>query len=266
MHSHTSYREQIVSNLVSSVQANDNVYAAWEGGSAANGTLDEFSDFDFNIVADEGAINETFDRIESSLNTVSRVQHVWAEGGSAWPELTQRIYILEDSPKHFFVDVSVFPRQEETLLQEFMQTERHGTPVVLFDKPGLITPRPADKVAIELRQKKLLKKYTAGFPVFEIEVYKELDRGNNIDALAFFQMALLKPTVEVLGILYRPFQFDFGLRYLNRSFPRETYDFIEECMYMRDAEALRTNTARIKDLFYKAARKAEKILEIRSSR
>jgi hypothetical protein len=257
------FRGKILGKLVTDLKAMNDVFAVWEGGSAANSTTDQYSDIDFCILGNEGQKESIFGQVKTSLNSISKISHIWSEEKSFWPELTQKIYILEDSPKHFLVDVSLFPKGSDSILSEFMQIERHGTPVTHFDKLGLIVPKPVDKEAIFEKQRKQLSKFVDAFPVFRIEVYKELDRGNNVDAFAFFQMAMLKPTVEVLGMIHRPFQFDFGLRYLKRSFPPDIYNFIEKCMFMSGIDEFKGNVDKTNRLFYESVNTAKEKLEMR---
>jgi hypothetical protein len=135
--------------------------------------------------------------------------------------------------------------------------------IEIIKTPGVIVPKPVDKEAIFQKQRKQLSKFVEAFPVFRIEVYKELDRGNYVDAFAFFQMAMLKPTVEVLGMIHRPFQFDFGLRYLKRSFPPDIYNFIEKCMFMSGIDEFKGNVDKTNRLFYESVNTAKEKLEMR---
>ncbi len=244
------FRKQVLGKLIEGLRLTEQVVAVWEGGSAANASTDEYSDIDLNILV-AGDDAPVFRSIEELLNSTSKVTHVWNEPKSIWPDLTQKIYFLKDSPKHFFVDVAVFPQSSSQILSEFMQTERHGHPVVHIDKAGLIVSRPADKTAILQKQRKRLGEIAEAFPVYRTEVLKELDRGHFIDAFAFYQSAMLRPLVEALGMLHRPFQFDFGLRYLHRSFPKEVAQFIEAHLFVKDGNDLRKNALEVDELFYK---------------
>jgi predicted nucleotidyltransferase len=45
------YRQRVKGAIVSALRVRDDVAGCWEGGSAATGRLDEFSDIDLVIVA-----------------------------------------------------------------------------------------------------------------------------------------------------------------------------------------------------------------------
>jgi hypothetical protein len=246
------FRTNLIHKIAQRLEPLEFVQALWEGGSAANKTTDEFSDIDLNILASESH-EVVFEVFESALNSVSEITHAWHEPKSIWPDLTQRIYFLKDSPKHFFADVALFPESAPDILQEFMQPERHGTPVVHFDKKSKIIPHPVDKEALITKQQQRFKDILGAFPVYKKEVLKELDRGNPVDAIAFYQGGLIKPLVELLGMLHRPFQFDFGLRYLKRCLPPEIFQRIERLLYVSDTQILRKNAEELETLFYETA-------------
>ena len=234
----------------------DDAFAVWEGGSAAKSTTDQYSDLDICILGIKE--NESiFAKVEESLGSISEISHIWNEPKSIWPDLTQIVYFLKDSPKHFFVDVAVFPKNATSILDEFMQTERHGKPVIHFDKSGLIVTKSADKKALLEKQQKRLLEIVSSFPVYRTEVFKELDRGNGVDAVVYFQAAMLKRLVEVLGMLHRPYQFDFGFRYLKRSFPPDVYSFVEKCSFVSDLKMLRVLAEETERLFYKSVSQVE---------
>ena len=214
------FKDKVRQVLLTNLQAQPTVSAIWEGGSAANATSDPFSDIDFNIVSDGGE-DGVFEVIERSLNAVSRVTHVWNEPKTVWPDLTQKIFFLHQAPKHFFIDVAVFPQSATKILDEFMQAERHGAPVVHFDRLSLLQRRPVDQKEYLEKHRQRLKELLEAFPVYRTNVFKELDRGHTVDAFAFYFNGMVKPLIELLGMIYRPFRFDFGFRYLSRSLPSD---------------------------------------------
>src|SRR5690606_27049393 len=134
-------------------------------------------------------------------------------------------------------------------LDEFMQTERHGTPVVYFDKSGRIRGRSIDKNLLRENQRMRLHEIIAAFPNYRTKVFKELDRGNAVDAFAFYHGGMIRPLIEVIGMIYRPYQFDFGLRYLKRSLPRDIYDKIEPLFFIDSLITLRSYATEVDKLF-----------------
>lgn len=234
----TDFKERVRSELISALKISNQTLAAWEGGSAANGTSDPYSDIDFVIVG-KTSIEAIYEMVEEALGRVSRISHKYVEPKCFWPGCYQRVYFLEGAPKHFFVDIAVFLESSIDVLSEFMQPERHGNPVVHFDKVGLVKPGSADPDALKSQHSKRLKEIEAAYPIFKIEVLKELDREHPIDAFGFYFAAVVRPLAELLGILHRPFRYDFGLRYLHKTFPEADQKMIERLLYVKDADTLR---------------------------
>lgn len=256
----TDFKDRVRAELVSSLQLNNQALAAWEGGSVANGTSDHYSDIDL-VVIGKDSIEAIFEMIEMALDRVSRISTRYIEPKCFWPGCYQRIYFLEGSPKHFFVDVAVFLETSRDVLLEFMQPERHGNPVVHFDKIGIVKPHPADMVALKSQHLKRLREIEAAYPIYKLEVLKELDREHPIDAFGFYFGGILKPLIELMGILHRPFRYDFGFRYLHKTFPEEEQKLIERLVYVKDTATLRDRMTEADQLFSGVIRRVHNKLE-----
>jgi hypothetical protein len=241
------FRHQLAQELSKRLQRSADILAAWEGGSSANSTSDQFSDIDLNILY-VGNEDLVFQMVEATLKDFSEITHIYNEPKSLWPDLTQKVYFIKDSPKHFFVDVATFPDSKLAILEEFMQMERHGKPVILFDKVDRIKSHPLDREAFLKRQQRRLNEVEA-FPVYRTTVFKELDRGNSIDAFAFYYSGMLRPLIEVIGMIYRPYRFDFGFRHLKRCLPSDLYHRIEPYFFVGDLNQLQDNATSVDKLF-----------------
>ena len=55
--------------------------------------------------------------------------------------MLQRFIFLKDAPDFFYVDVAAFDGSNEKLMNDFFEVERHGTPVIHFDKQGIAVPK-----------------------------------------------------------------------------------------------------------------------------
>lgn len=254
------FKERVRAELISCLQANSQAVAAWEGGSAANGTTDPYSDIDL-VVVGKDSLETIFELIEFALGRVSRISYKYVEPKCFWPGCYQRIYFLEGAPKHFFVDIAVFLETSREVLSEFMQPERHGNPVVWFDEVGIVKPRSSDLVALKSQHLKRLHEIEAAYPIFKLEVLKELDRRHPIDAYGFYFGAVVRALVELMGILHRPFRYDFGLRYLHKTFPETEQKVIERLIYVQDAKTLRERMAEADLLFGEVSRRVHLKLE-----
>lgn len=254
-----NFRSTVLECLVAELKQNPLAVAAWEGGSAANGTSDSYSDIDLVVVGSD-SIDRIFDSVEAILRKVSKITHKLIESKQAIPGYFQRVYFLKDSPKHFFVDIGVFLKDSEEVFAELLVSERHGTPVVHFDRLGLVEPRQGDSAKLKERHKERLSEIKGFFPVYRTEVLKELDREHPVDAFAFY-FAMVRLLVEAMGIVHRPFQFDFGLRYLHRAFPKLEGQKIEYFLYVKDHEDLKAKVLEVESSFEEVCKLVQDQLE-----
>lgn len=250
------YRKKILNCILNEIKERPEVLAAWEGGSTANGTKDQFSDIDLCILA-KAPIQLIIETVENSLQKF-QVSHTWQTSKSFWGEgIVQRVIVLKDSPKFFSVDVAVFDQAYPQLLKDFLEVERHGSANILLDKFDMIKVGHTDASALFERQKIRVSELSQGFPIFKNLVLKEIERGNAIDALGFYQNGLVRPLIEVLGMIHRPFQYDFGMRYIRRSFPVEDQMLIEDLNYVSDFKELPLRINKTERAFMKAVERVK---------
>lgn len=257
-----AYRKKILEIIQSHAQPLSSVLAMWEGGSAATGTLDQYSDIDLCLLTD-GLQQDILDQIQTCLEKKVGVAHTWQTAKSFWGEgLKQRVMVLKDSPKFFFVDVGVFSTAHPQLLQEFLEVERHGHQLVYFDKVGAVRPLNTDAETLFKKQQARVTELSAGLPIFVSLVEKELQRGQFIDALAFYQNGVLRPTIEVMGMIHRPYKYDFGMRYLHRHFPEEARQLVYQLSYISGPDALIKELQTAKATFAQYAQQVKSRLSI----
>ena len=231
----TSYRITYIEKQIEALRDNPKIIALWEAGSAATGTTDQYSDLDL-IALCSCDIDEAFSLMESVMPPIT---HRYIEPAGLSSDLRHRIYFHDGAPKHFFADVGVLSEDSRETLKELMVIERHGTPVVYFDDKGLIKPHPMDKTQWQSKLETRLKELEESFPIYILQVLKPLDRHQNTEAFAFFYHGLLRRLVELMGIRFRPYRYDFELRYLERDFPQKEQDAIHEYMKYVDPDDLR---------------------------
>ena len=242
----TSYRNTYIEKQIEALRDNPKIIALWEAGSAATGTTDQYSDIDLSVLCCCD-INEAFDLMESAMPPIT---HRYIEPSGLRSDLIRyRIYFHDGAPKHFFADVHVLPEDSRETLEELMVIERHGTPVVYFDDKGLIKPHPMDKTKWQSKLETRLKELEESLPIYIVQVLKPLDRHQNTEAFAFFYHGLLRKLVELLGIRFRPYRYDFELRYLERDFPQKEQDSILEYMKYIDPDDLRKKVALVEQDF-----------------
>lgn len=220
-----SLRSRITSAVSNALELLPIVLAGWEGGSAAFGAVDGYSDIDLNFVVDDDASTDLlYSRAEASLETVSpiTVSHFVPPG---------RYYKLKDSGEFLFVDLSFF-RVGAT--DRPLEVERHGHARPLFDKGDWLRPRPLDEVALAARRDQRYREIQAWFVVSQSFVRKAVLRRQEVEALASFWGYTLKPLTELLRMRYCPVRWDFGMRYLDRDLPSTVYIQLRDLMFVRD--------------------------------
>lgn len=252
------FKSELVEAIVSELGNRTDVQAIWEMGSAANGATDEYSDTDLLALVN-GSIEEVFDAIESILENQVGITHRWVEPQSPRPGQWQRIYKLRDAPEHYYLDLGLLSSDAKEALHELMKPERHGTPVVYFDRVGAINPYSSDPG--ELRQKQLdrLVEITQTYPFVYSTVLKELDRGKSIDSYAFY-FGLIRRLVDVLGIIHRPDRFDFGFRYLHKDLPKQLQDEVEKLIYVGAVSDLKERVASLDAIYQRNLPEAKKLV------
>lgn len=251
-----NYKNDVLQTILKSLEPMADILAAWEGGSAATKTKDQFSDIDLCILT-SAPLQDVLDRVEKSLSQF-QVTHVWKQNKSLWGDgMLQRFLMLKNAPKHFFVDVAVFDMASTKIMNDFLEVERHGHAVVHIDKNSFVKPGHTDPEALFQRSQARLREVAQTFPFYKTLVLKEIDRGQAIDAMAFYNNGLLRPLVEVLGMIYRPYKFDFGFRYLHKHFPAELQNLVQDLTYVSDLADLSKKVIKLESAFIDACEKAQ---------
>ena len=246
----TDFYKKIVSELKELYKENENILAVWEGGSAATGYLDEYSDLDLALITTDDTIEEIFKLTEQFLEKNYGISNKFRMPEPNWHGHSQCFYKLTESPKFFYVDMLI---EKESAKNRFTESDRHGDSIIWFDKKNLIDPTPTPEKDIETKCKRHYHLMSTLLPFMEMDVAKQIKRGNAIDAISIYG-GLLNRMAALLNIKYRPHKFDFGLRYYYRDLPREEITFIEEIAFVKDLDNLKAKLPR-------AIKKYEKLIE-----
>lgn len=236
-----NYRRGVVEALIASLLPIPAARACFEGGSAATGRLDEHSDIDLVVVAPLAAADAVFGAIEAALSARTRITHAWRVEPAPFPGTAQRFYFLGDAPRFFAVDCVVVT---EEAVPSLLERERHGTPLVYFDRSGKVRARPLDQAALAQRRAMRWAQLQGAVPVYAMLLEKELARGRPLEAMGFYQ-SLQRALLEVLGIAHRPDRFDFGWRYVETQLPEEAQALLRRFAFVGDAEALHQQSAEL---------------------
>lgn len=229
-----AYRERLAAGIVAALVDDRSVRAIGEGGAAARGRADAYSDLDLVIVAALERAEAVYTRVEAALREVAPVTHVWSVEPPTFAGTAQRFYFLDGAPRFFAVDCTVFAPDS---IEPFLERERHGELVVWHDRDGLLKPRRINRAQWKQRRSARLAQLRGAVPVYALLLDKELARGHALEALGFHQV-LLRALIEVLGMRHRPDRFDFGWRYVQSELPPEAQALIARHAFVADAAAL----------------------------
>jgi hypothetical protein len=236
-----NYRRRVLEAVIARLLTLPSVRACYEGGSAATGRLDEFSDIDLVIVAPLQESDSAFGEVERALPLVGEITHRWEVDPPPFRDTAQRFYFMAGAPAFFAVDCVVVSEQA---VEQFLDTERHGEPLVYFDRTGTVRSRPADQASLAARRVKRWRQLKGAVPVYAMLIQKELARGRPLEAFGFYQ-ALLRALLEVLGIEHRPDRFDFGWRYVETELPDEAKQRVSHYSFIPDESALGKRAAEL---------------------
>jgi predicted nucleotidyltransferase len=254
-------REQIVEAVRAKLEPLEFVNAMWEGGSAAFGRVDEFSDIDLLLdVADERVI-ETFEVLEDTLRQLSPITDEYEVPQPTWHGHHQRFYRLQKASDYLLVDCAVLKQSSEN---KFLEQKIHGRHPVHFDKTGVVQSPPWDDDAWQVRLRRRLADLIGFFPITANFPEKELRRKHSLDALSYYNGLIIRPLVELLRIKYDPTRHDFGPRYLYEVLPLDELKKLEGLMFVGSPDALLANTAVASDWFWALADELDERLDEQS--
>jgi predicted nucleotidyltransferase len=247
-------RDRIIEVATAAVRPLDWVRAAWLGGSDASGRTDAWSDVDLVLVTEDPRVDEAFAVVADALEDAAGVTHRYRLPEPTWHGHSQEFYRLQDADPCHFVDLVVMKAGAPDRL---MEPERHGRPLVLFDRDGLVAPAPLDRAALAERMRRRCDELRQTFWIFQGLITKAVHRGDAPDALQRYHAFAVKPLVELLRMRHCPDRFDFGLRYLDRDLPADLMRLVHELVLPPDLRAVEEYRGRAERLF----REAEEALD-----
>lgn len=205
------YRAALREALYPALTARDEITALWEGGSAARDAMDAHSDIDICALVDaeDGGFEATWEAFEAALTSHATIAHRWSRVGGIFKGMEQRLYILEDAPPYFMLDVVLFPSSQPIPI---LERERHGEPVVILDRAGVLRTRALDQIEHTARLQRSCQQAQDAFAIYALLARKESARGRSLDAHGFYK-ACLGLLHTMLGAARRPDIYDFGGRY-----------------------------------------------------
>ncbi|WP_293317931.1 nucleotidyltransferase domain-containing protein [Microcoleus sp. PH2017_15_JOR_U_A] len=116
-------RQIILDKIVSTLQPLDFVLALWQGGSAAHGYTDEWSDLDIAVVVADNCVEQAFEIVEKTIAEIGEIELKYRVQEPAWHGQSQCFWRLKETPPFLLIDFAVFRRSSRN---EFLEIERQG--------------------------------------------------------------------------------------------------------------------------------------------
>lgn len=228
-------RERILDALETALKPLDYAQAMWQGGAASFNRVDEWSDIDLQIVADDGCVTKVVTAVEAALHTLAPIDLRYELPSPTWHGHWQAFYRLQNTSPFLLIDLVVMQASNPN---RFLQPEIHGNPVVHFDKTGVVQWPP---LSVETQVQAICARLDALpvlFELFQTLTEKELFRGNALEAFAFYQSYTLRPLVEALRIQHDPVRYNFHTRYIHYYLPPEVVKRLERLFFVADVRDL----------------------------
>jgi hypothetical protein len=220
------------------------VHAFWEGGAAAWGRVDEWSDIDAYLLVDEGRIGETFEEVEHVLTSLSPIKQRYAVIRNPWPGLSQVFYSLEDASHFLVLDLGILTSNSPSL---YLEPEIHGRSIFYFNKTGIDETTAVDRLVFERKKMDDMKWLKDRFNMFSNYVEKEIRRGNSIEAIENYRTIIIPSLVQALRSKYTPMHYDFRTRYIHYELAEDIVEKLKELCFVSslpDLEAKNTEAIR----------------------
>jgi predicted nucleotidyltransferase len=229
-------RHDLISIVVKALKSLPHVHAVWEGGAASWKRVDEWSDVDLYVVCDDGRVEDTFQVIENAIGSLSEIDIKFRMPEPAWHGASQVFLRLKNASPFLFLDIAVMKRSSK---EKFLQYRIHGEPLVHFDKIGVVKDEPLDAGSYFEQIKSRLEIMKKTFELFQVLVLKEINRGNDIEALSYYLSYVYRPLVEVLRIKHCPWHYKFFTTYVYHELPTDVVQRLHHLYYVKDITVLK---------------------------
>jgi predicted nucleotidyltransferase len=226
-------RADIVAALRAALEPVPGARAMWEAGSAAFGRADAWSDLDLYVLAEDDAVEAVITAADEALRALSRIAARRRLPEPTWHGHSQVFVRLADAPEHLVVDLVVLHR---SVPERFLERERHGVPIVCFDRYGEITAVPLDRAAFAAATARRLESLGHEFALFQGFVRAEVARGDALAALGAYRAYTLRPLLEAVRMRHCPERYDYGPKYSRHDLPPEVVARLEHLFFVPGIE------------------------------
>lgn len=228
-------RSELVNTLVQALRPLQYVHAVWEGGAASWKRVDEWSDIDLYVICDDDRVEDTFAVVEKTITTLSDIDLKFRMPEPAWHGASQVFLRLKNVSPFLFLDIAVMKRSSK---EKFLQYRIHGKPLIHFDKIGAVKDEPVDPKGYFEQIRARLESIGTTFKLFQVLILKEINRGNDMEALSYYLSYIYRPLVEVLRIKYCPWHYRFFTTYIYYEMPESVVQRLHRLYFIKDIKTL----------------------------
>jgi hypothetical protein len=251
----TITREKILENIVSSLGIEDYILAIWLEGSDGTKSLDEYSDIDLVCYTKEGFVDDAFTRLDDCMGRLGQLDIAYEQPGRSTNN-RYKVYHLQETPESLLIDVTI---QSESFPVSFINEDKSVVPVILVDKAGVVKYQNVDPASLRLQLHTQLAQ-AQGIYSQRSRAQKYTNRGLFLESLIYYQKYVLNPLVDVLRIIYTPFQADCFLVHASRDFPTEVVLTLEKLYGVKTVQDIAERINLADEMFRNAVVEAEVML------
>jgi hypothetical protein len=143
----------------------------------------------------------------------------------------------------------------------FLEVERHGRGVIGFDKANLLVPTALNKSEHLSKMKERFTYLKMNFTLTQPLIKKEMNRGRWIESVSNYHSWTLQPLVELLNMVYRPYRYDFRVKYFSRDLPQEVVTRVEPLYCVVDLADLAKKQQLAEAFFVETLPRVEEVLQ-----
>jgi hypothetical protein len=229
-------RNYILESLKNNIKQIEWVNAMWECGASSFDRIDEWSDIDIIIDVEDDKILEVFNDIDKIVENISPVERSYGCPQSMSSGAYQKVYKLKNQSEFLLIEICAVKNSSN---QKFLVEEIHSKAKIHFDKKNITSKTFLDKNQFNKKIKSRIYELENIFNIYQNLPRKEMNRGNSIEALAFYRSFSLYPLVELIRIKYDPYRYNFKTRYLYYNFPEDIVEKLEELFFISDSKDLK---------------------------
>lgn len=228
-------RDAVLQSLASSLAQKEYILAFWEGGAAASGTLDKWSDLDLYLLVRDDRVDESFSDVETALSTQSEIGLKLEVEHPGWPGVHQAFYKLTRMSEYHVIDLAVVTLSAE---EKFLEPTVHGEARFGFNKVGAIDYPPYDADAARQKALERRKRLSDRIEMFGSFFQKEVNRGHLIEAIDLYHRLVLPTLVQLLRMRHNLPHSDFGTRHVHSELPEDVMTRLAGLHFTGDEEEL----------------------------